>query len=97
MIAHLREIFKYRELLFNLIRRDLKVKYRGSILGFFWSLLNPILMTLVYSFVFSRVIRAGIEDFAVFFISVLLPWNLLANSVNGGVNSGASQISPLMN
>lgn len=87
MIAHLIEVFKYRDLLFNLTRRDLKVKYRGSILGFFWSLLNPILMTLVYSFVFSKVIRAGIEDFAVFFISVLLPWNLLANSVNGGVTS----------
>lgn len=87
MISKFRELFKYRNLLINLTKKELKVKYRGSILGFFWSLLNPILMTLVYSFVFSVVMRAGIKEFAVFLISALLPWNFLANSINLGVGS----------
>lgn len=87
MISNFKVLFSYRELLFSLTRKELKVKYRGSVLGFFWSLLNPILTMLVYSFVFSTVLRAGIKDFAIFLICVLLPFNFLSNSVNYGTSS----------
>lgn len=87
MISKFRELYSYRELLFSLTRKELKVKYRGSILGFFWSLLNPILIMLVYSFVFSIVMRLGIKNYAIFLISVLLPFNFLSNSVNYGASS----------
>jgi len=67
MIKAIKKLFSYRELLSSLTRKELKVKYRGSALGFFWSLLNPILTMLVYSFVFSIVLRnVGIEQFAIF-------------------------------
>ncbi len=87
MITNFKKLFSYRELLISLTKKELKVKYRGSILGFFWSLLNPILVMLVYSFVFSIVLRFGIEDFAIFLICVLLPFNFLSNSVNYGASS----------
>ena len=87
MIKNFRILFSYRELLFNLTKKELKVKYRGSALGFLWSLLNPILTMLVYSFVFSIVLRAGIQEFAIFLICVLLPFNFLSNSVNYGTGS----------
>lgn len=87
MIASIRKLFSYRELLFSLTKKELKVKYRGSTLGFFWSLLNPILTMLVYSFVFSIVLRAGIKEFAIFLICALLPFNFLSNSVNYGASS----------
>ena len=64
----------------------MKVKYRGSFLGFFWSLINPLLTMLVYTFVFSFVMRLGIKDYAVFLISALLSWNFLSNSVSYGAN-----------
>ncbi|MBC7333757.1 MAG: ABC transporter permease [Actinobacteria bacterium] len=87
MISNFKKLFSYHELLFSLTRKELKVKYRGSALGFFWSLLNPILVMLVYSFVFSIVMRLGIKHYAIFLISVLLPFNFLSNSVNYGANS----------
>lgn len=87
MLSNFVKLFKYRELLFSLTRKELKVKYRGSILGFFWSLLNPILTMLVYSFVFSIVMRLGIKDYAIFLLCALLPFNFLSNSVNYGASS----------
>jgi lipopolysaccharide transport system permease protein len=84
MFSNVKKLFSYRELLFSLTKKELKVKYRGSVLGFFWSLLNPILTMLVYTFVFSIVLRGGIEQFAVFLICALLPFNFLSNSVNYG-------------
>ena len=87
MFANIKKLFSYRELLYSLTRKELKVKYRGSVLGFFWSLLNPILTMLVYSFVFSIVLRGGVEEFAIFLICALLPFNFLQNSVNQGTGS----------
>jgi len=87
MFVNFKTLFSYRELLFSLTKKELKVKYRGSALGFFWSLLNPILTMLVYTFVFSIVLRAGIKDFAIFLICALLPFNFLSNSVNYGTGS----------
>ncbi|MGM0367977.1 MAG: ABC transporter permease [Actinomycetota bacterium] len=87
MIANIRKLFSYRELIFSLTKKELKVKYRGSVLGFLWSLLNPILMMLVYSFVFSIIMRLGVENFAIFLISALLGYNFLANSVSYGTSS----------
>ena len=87
MFANIKKLFSYRELLVSLTRKELKVKYRGSVLGFFWSLLNPILTMLVYSFVFSIVLRGGIQEFAIFLICALLPFNFLQNSVNQGTGS----------
>jgi len=87
MINYFKELFKYRELLWNLTRKELKIRYRGSILGIFWSLLNPVIMTLVYTFVFSIVMKSKIVDFPVFLLSGLIPWNFLASSLNVGVDS----------
>ncbi|MEA2015402.1 MAG: ABC transporter permease [Actinomycetota bacterium] len=88
MFANFKTLFSYRELLSSLTRKELKVKYRGSALGFLWSLLNPILTMLVYSFVFSIVLKnREIEQFAIFLICALLPFNFLSNSVNYGTGS----------
>lgn len=85
---HVRELIAYRYLLFNLIRRDLKVRYRDSILGVFWSLLNPMLMMLVFSLIFAKLIpREDIRDYAIFFLVGLLPWNFFSGSMLGGTTS----------
>jgi ABC-2 type transport system permease protein len=61
--------------------KDLKLKYRDSVLGFVWSLANPLLLILVYSFVFGHILRGGPPNFAYFLMVGILPWNFLAQSL----------------
>jgi ABC-2 type transport system permease protein len=75
------------ELLAGLVSKDLKVKYQGSVLGFFWSLANPLLLLVVYSFVFQVVLRSGIPSFGFYLLSGLLVWNFISGSI--GAASGA--------
>ena len=87
-----RELTDSRELVRNLTRRELRGKYRGSVLGWGWSLLNPLATMLVYTFVFSLLLRiapptgenTGITNFAVFLLCGLLAWNLFSGGLNGG-------------
>jgi ABC-2 type transport system permease protein len=69
------------ELLAKLVRKDLKVKYQGSVLGFLWSLANPLFLLVVYTFVFDVVLKAGIPQFGFFLLSGLLIWNAFAGAV----------------
>lgn len=81
MLTTFNEVFRYRELVKNLVSRDLKIKYKSSVLGFLWSLLNPLLMLIVYTLAFKYVLRVGKEDFAFYFIVAYLPWNFFALSL----------------
>ncbi|MBB6698277.1 ABC transporter permease [Clostridium algidicarnis] len=87
MINRIKEIMKYKELLFNLTRKELKLKYKNSVLGFFWSFLNPVVMLLVYTFAFKYVLRIQTENFAVFLLAGLLPWTFFQMSVQGSTFS----------
>jgi ABC-2 type transport system permease protein len=81
-----RELIAHREVLVNLVRKELKVKYTASVLGAFWSLLNPVVFLAVFSFVVV-VLRQSIPDFPVFLLSGLLAWNFVSNSLQGGARS----------
>ena len=74
-------VFRYRELIRNLVFKDLKLKYRGSTFGFLWSLANPLLVISVYSFVFGHLIRVGVERFPYFLMIGILAWNFFAQSL----------------
>lgn len=87
MMNKLKEIYKFKNLVYNLVTRDLKVKYKGSILGFFWSLLNPLIMLIVYTVAFKYIIRIRVENFPLFFLCGFLPWTFLSLSLSMAVNS----------
>ncbi len=87
MLERFAELYHYRELLKNLVIRDLKIRYKSSVLGVLWSLLNPLLMTLVFTVVFTLMLQRGIENYPVFFLCGYLPWGFLASSVGGATNS----------
>lgn len=88
MVTRMRAVVDYRDLLKNLVVRDLKVRYRNSFLGFVWSLLNPLLMMLVFTFVFTTLMPTGqFQPFEVFLLVALLPWNWTAASVVAGTTS----------
>lgn len=74
--TRVRDIYRYRELLVNLVRKDLKVRYKSSVLGFLWSLLNPAMLLVVYYFVFEVLLGSGIPRFPIYLLSGLLVWNL---------------------
>jgi lipopolysaccharide transport system permease protein len=76
VFENLRQLPRYRGLIQSLVSRDLKARYRGSVLGFFWSFANPLLLLLVYTFVFAYVMPppAGIKNYALFFFTGILPW-----------------------
>ena len=86
MRTRLRELWAYREILLNLVRKELKVKYTASVLGAVWSILNPIVFLAVFSFV-TRVLQNQIPDFPVFLLSGLLAWNLFSAALLQGSRS----------
>jgi len=91
MIEKLKELLKYRQLILTLVSRELKARYRGTVFGFLWSFLNPLLLLLVYSIVFGiilpqssgRIEGADLKgiDYAIFLFSGLLPWLWFNSSI----------------
>ena len=68
----------------NLVHKDLRGRYKGSVLGFLWTFINPLLQLLVYTTVFSVILRAGIAKYYLFLFVALIPWIFFANSLSGG-------------
>ena len=75
----------------SLVKRDLKGRYKGSALGFLWTFLNPLFQLLVYTMVFSVIMRAGIDDYYIFLFVALIPWIFFSTSVAGGASCILSQ------
>lgn len=88
LIRHARELWRYRELVLNLVIRELKARYKNSVLGFVWSLLNPIGMMLVFTLVFAVMLQNdSIERFPIFFLCGFLPWQYFTTAIMSGMNS----------
>lgn len=86
-VRRLMNVWAYRELLGNLVRKELKVKYKNSVLGFVWTLLNPTLYLVVFSLVFQEVLRVQVPYYAIFFLSGLLVWNFFSTALGSGTGS----------
>jgi len=96
MIKKLKELLKYRQLIQTLVSRELKARYRGSVLGFFWSLLNPLLLLIVYSVVFTVFLPQGPQrvegisikgiNYSLFLFTGLLPWLWFSSSILESAN-----------
>ena len=78
---------QYRHLLLTLVSRDLKVKYRRSVLGMLWSILNPLFMMLILTAVFSHVFRIEIENYAVYYITGALIFNFVSEATSSSMTS----------
>ena len=84
----IREIFAYRYLLKNLVIRELKARYKNSILGVVWSLLHPLLMMTVYTVLFTILIpNEGIQKYPIFILVALIPWQFHTSTLMGSANS----------
>jgi ABC-2 type transport system permease protein len=83
----IRDSYRYRELIWALALKELKIRYKRSVLGFLWALLNPAFMMLVMTLVFSTIMRFAIPHYAIFLLSVLLPWTFFSQSLSYAVES----------
>lgn len=85
MWNNLATLVRYRGLVRSLVARELKARYRGSVLGFFWSFVNPLLLLSIYSFVFSTILQNSdvkLQPYALFMFCGLLPWTWFSSSLN---------------
>ena len=103
MFHNLQHLLKYRGLIQSLVARELKARYRGSVLGFFWSFINPLLLLLVYSFVFTFVMTGAhdprVEPYALFMFCGILPWTWFSSSLSesaGVLISGGNLIKKVL-
>jgi len=80
-------VIRYRWLIYELVLRDLRLRYRGSVLGFAWTILNPLLFAAVYVLIFGVFLRVGLPHFALYLLAGLLPWNWFAGAVGQGTTS----------
>jgi lipopolysaccharide transport system permease protein len=103
MFHNLARLLRYRGLIQSLVARELKARYRGSVLGFFWSFINPLLLLLVYTFVFTVVMPSAhdkrIEPYALFMFCGILPWTWFSSSLNesaGVLISGGNLIKKVL-
>lgn len=103
MVHNLLALLKYRGLVQTLVVRDLKARYRGSVLGFFWSFFNPLLLMAVYTFVFTVIMPgthpADIQPYGLFFFCGILPWTWFSSSLTEASNvliSGGNLIKKVL-
>jgi lipopolysaccharide transport system permease protein len=92
LFKEIKAIYKWRELLWQMVGREVKARYKQSILGYFWVILNPLSQMLVMSFAFSIILRiptnaAGNIPYSIFLFVALLPWNLFTSSLSSAASS----------
>ncbi len=83
----LRDIFRYRDLVLTLVARELKVRYRRSVIGFVWTMLQPLLMMLTFYLVFSQLFRSNLPHYPVYALAGILFWNFFSQSIVASMNS----------
>lgn len=82
-----KELYNYRELLKTNIQKEIRGKYKGSWLGVMWTFLNPLLMLAVYALVFPYILRVKVENYTIFMIVALIPWNFFTTAIQSGTGS----------
>ncbi|MGI9533905.1 MAG: ABC transporter permease [Thermodesulfobacteriota bacterium] len=88
----IKRLIPYKDLYYIFVWREFNVRYRNSILGVLWALLQPLSLMLLFTFIFTYVLKLNVGDYprSVFFYSALLPWTFFASSINYSVNSLSS-------
>lgn len=87
MIELFSEMYRYRQLIWALALKELKIRYKRSVLGFLWALLNPLLLLVVLSVVFSTIMATNVPHYAVFLLVALLPWTFFSQSLSYAAES----------
>jgi lipopolysaccharide transport system permease protein len=102
MWTNLAALVRYRGLIRSLVAREVTARYRGSVLGFFWSFVNPLMLLSIYTFVFTKILPnrdENLQPYALFMFCGLLPWTWFSSSLNeaaGSLISGSNLIKKVL-
>ena len=91
MLNKLRELVEYREMIRNLVKKELRGRYKSSVLGFLWTFINPLCQIIIYTVVFSTIMRTGIDQFYLYLTVGMIPWMFFSSSIQGGSMCVVSQ------
>ncbi|MHC1749536.1 MAG: ABC transporter permease [Cellulosilyticaceae bacterium] len=83
----IKELYNYREMMYNLVKKDLRTRYKGSFLGFLWTFINPLLQLIIYTVVFSTIMRVNVDKFYIYLFVALIPWIFFTTAIQGGATS----------
>ena len=83
----IKELYAYRQMIFSLVKKDLRGRYKGSVLGFLWTFINPLLQLVVYTVVFSYILKANIDRYYLYLFVALIPWIFFSSSITVGASS----------
>ena len=93
MIKTVKEIWGYRSMIRSLVHKDLRGRYQASVLGFLWTFIVPLCQLLVYTVVFSIILRSNVEKFYLYLFVALIPWNFFSACLAGGASCVVAQQS----
>lgn len=90
-MSKLLEIWSYREMIKSLVRKDLRGRYKSSVLGFLWTFINPLCQILIYTLVFSVIMKTGIDKYYLFLSVAMIPWIFFSSCITGGAMAVVTQ------
>src|SRR3989338_7239634 len=95
MLSHLRELYRYRDLLVSLVQRDIKVRYRQTVLGVAWAILQPLAFMLIFTLIFAKFGKVSSDGtpYPLFSYTGLVPWTFFATTLSLAVNSIGANMS----
>ncbi len=87
MINRMKEIYEYRDMIYSLVKRELRGRYQKSVLGMLWTLLNPFFQIVIYTFVFTIIFPSSIENYYIYLMTGIIPWNFFSEALGQGAGS----------
>ena len=87
----IKELYAYRQMIASLVKKDLRGRYKGSVLGFLWTFINPLLQLVVYTVVFSYILKANIDRYYLYLFVALIPWIFFSSALTVGASSVVAQ------
>ena len=82
-MEHIREIYRFKEMIKGWTKKELRTRYKGSFLGFLWTFINPLMQLIIYSIIFPLILRISEKNFAMFLFVALIPWNYFTACLQG--------------
>ena len=87
MLGKIKELYDYREMIHSMVRKELRGRYKSSVLGFLWTFINPLCQIIIYTMVFSMIFRMDVDKYYLFLTVVMIPWVFFSSSLTGGAMS----------
>ena len=84
MIERIRTIYDYRDMIYSLVRRELRGRYQKSVLGMLWTFLNPFFQIVIYTIVFTLIFPSNIENYYIYLMTGIIPWNFFTEALGQG-------------